>query len=294
MTSRFKTLIRNALRWYLTNTPIRLGRYPLMMAIHPLVVEPKTIKIRTKDRGTMLLDLQDSAQFPIYYNIYEWKDKPTIEALIQNARTVIDIGGNIGQMALLFARHAERVVTFEPIPSLADRLQQQIALNNLEGKVILKREALSDHTGELRIELPSPENQGTGSSILSDHSEGHTIVVKAESLDRILTEMNIADVDFLKMDIEGAELFALRGMTNLLTQTNNPILILEMNAKMMTAAGYGSKELLEFLLPFQYQCYEFVRGGLKGPLSKVEPVIENYCFLTARHLDQPNIRQLIV
>lgn len=264
-----------------------------MMAIHPFVTEPITVTVKTKDRGIMLLDLQDSAQFPLYYNIYEWKDNPTIEALLEGVRTAIDIGGNIGQMALLFARSAHRVVTFEPIPYLADRLQQQIILNELERKLILRREALSDHAGDLRIELPSPENQGTGSTVLSDKAEGRTIMVKAERLDTILNEMNIIDVDFLKMDIEGAELFALKGMQDLLGRKESPILVLEMNTPMMTAAGYGSKELLDFLFSFHYQCYGFVKNGLHGPLIHVEPVIENYCFLTPRHLKLPNIKQII-
>jgi len=63
---------------------------------------------------------------------------------------------------------------------------------------------------------------------------------------------------------------------------------------MMHDAGYGSDALLKFLARYGYQCYEFVKKGLLGPLASVTPVIENYCFLTEEHLSKPKIKDLIV
>ena len=265
-----------------------------MMALHPLLSEPITVEVKTKDRGRMLLDLEDSAQFPLYYNIYEWKDKPTLEKLVQGTRTVVDIGGNIGQMALLFAQYAKRVITFEPIPRLADRLEEQIKLNALDGIILLRREALSDHEGTLQIELPTIENGGSGSTILTHAISSTSIEVKAKRLDTVLNEIGIGDVDFVKMDIEGAELFALRGMTELLREPHGPIMVLEMNQKMMDLAGYSASDIIKFLGRFDYRCYRFMKSGLEGPLSVVQPHIENYCFLTSEHIARPHIHNLLI
>src|SRR5262245_5784011 len=99
-----------------------------MMLVHKYVSEPITVEATTKDRGRMLLDLEDEAQYPLYYNIYEWRDTPAIIKLIEGSRTVLDIGGNVGQMAMLFAKYSHTVHTFEPIPEKAARLREQIRL----------------------------------------------------------------------------------------------------------------------------------------------------------------------
>ena len=286
----FKSLIRKALRAYLTYTPVKKGRYPLMMLVHGWASEPVTVEVETKDRGKMKLELEDEAQFPLYYNIYEWRDTPTIKKLAEGSRVILDIGGNIGQMALLFAQSAQKVHTFEPITELANRLQENISLNNLEGKVTLHRVALTNTKGKITFGLPPKGNRGTGSTILADHLKEHLIEVDAITLDEFVLQHNITNVDFIKMDIEGAELFALQGMKELLSK-EHPILLLEMTIGMMTAAGYTPKQLLDFLSGFGYHCYEITKNGPKGPLADPKPQSENYCFLTKEHLSLKKVKE---
>jgi len=95
------------------------------------------------------------------------------------------------------------------------------------------------------------------------------------------------------MDIEGAELFALQGMTKLLSNEKKPIIILEMTLIMMTQAGYSPKDLLEFLGQFGYRCYEFSKKGLHGPIENVFPASENYCFLTGDHLQMEKTAKIL-
>ncbi len=294
MASKIKNIIRKAFRTYLTFTPIKKGRYPLMMLANKYFSEDVTVKVRTKDRGWMNLDLNDMAQFPLYYNIYEWRDTPTIISLCQDTDTILDIGGNIGQMALLFAQYAKKVYTFEPIPATSTRLGENIKLNKLEKKVILNKVALSNYSGKIQFGLPPESNRGTGSTILTEASKNNTIEVDVTTLDEFILQNQIHNIDFIKMDIEGAELFALQGMNNLLSKEKKPILILEMTLSMMTEAGYSPKDLLDFLEKFGYSCYEFSKKGLKGPLSKVHPQSENYCFLTPEHLSLEKVKRVII
>jgi FkbM family methyltransferase len=262
------------------------------MFTQKIASEPITVEVRTKDRGKMLLDLDDEAQFPLYYNIYEWRDTPTIISLISGTNTILDIGGNIGQMALLFAKYANKVFTFEPIPAIADKLERNIQLNKLEHKIILSRIALSNSKGKIKFGLPPDSNRGTGSTILTEQSKHNVIEVDATTLDEFIEQNTISGVDFIKMDIEGAELFALQGMQNLLSKEEKPILILEMTISMMKQAGYTPKELMGFLSQFGYECYEFSRGGLQGPVSEVHPQSENYCFLTKKHVSLEKVRRI--
>ncbi len=265
-----------------------------MMIANNIASEPVTVVVKTKDRGVMKLDLDDMAQIPLYYNIYEWRDTPTIISLVQNTNTILDIGGNIGQMALLFAQYAKKVYTFEPILETAERLAENIKINHLENKIILSKIALSNSKGKIKFGLPPKGNRGTGSTVITEQSKNRVIEVDTITLDEFIKQNNISDVDFIKMDIEGAELFALQGMAGLLSSDKKPIIILEMTIVMMNQAGYGSKELLDFLSAFGYQCYEFTKNGLKGPLSEVSPLSENYCFLTSEHLHMDKVKNILL
>ncbi|HYM20356.1 MAG TPA: FkbM family methyltransferase [Candidatus Kapabacteria bacterium] len=293
MASTLKQLVRKALRAYLTYTPIKKGRYPLMMAVHGWASEPVIVEVTTKDRGRMRLELDDEAQFPLYYNIYEWRDTPTIKILAEGSNIILDIGGNIGQMALLFSKLAKKVYTFEPIPEVADRLQENIDLNGLNEKIILSRIALTNFSGQIAFGLPPKGNRGTGSTVLAEHLKARTIQVGATTLDEFVSSRGISGVDFIKMDIEGAELFALQGMKQLLAR-EKPIVILEMTISMMRQAGYQPKDILDFLREFGYDCFEITKNGLKGPLKDPHPASENYCFLTNDHRMQPKIKAILI
>ncbi len=288
----FKRLIRGLARLYLTYTPIKKGRYPLMMFVQRIAGEHITVEVTTKDRGKMKLDLWDEAQFPLYYNIYEWKETPTIIQLVKDCRTVLDIGGNIGQMALLFAQYAQRVHTFEPVPAKADRLDYNIKINGLEHKIYLHSAALSDSIGTIQFYLPTEDNGGIGSIVGANTGEVNVLSVNSDTTDHFILENNVTNIDLIKMDIEGGELFALRGMTGLLGSSNKPIVIMEMTRKMMDAAGYTSTDMLTIMENCGYSCYKFSKNGLTGPLTLVEPYSENYCFLTEQHLQNPNIQRL--
>jgi FkbM family methyltransferase len=289
-----KNLLRKAIRAYLTYTPIKKGRYPLMMAAHKYFSEPVTVEVETKDRGKMILDLDDEAQFPLYYNIYEWRDTPILKSLADKANVILDIGGNIGQMALFFAQFANKVYTFEPIPFIASKLRQNIKLNNLNSKIILSQIALSNSKGKIKFGLPPNKNRGTGSTILTDQNKNNIIEVDSLTLDEFIGQNKITGIDLIKMDIEGAELFALQGMVQLLSRENNkPILILEMTISMMNKGGYTPKDLLRFLEQFGYKCYQFSGKGLVGPAVEVHPQSENYCFLTDSHLQLPNVQKIL-
>jgi FkbM family methyltransferase len=289
-----KSAVRKALRFYLTHTPIIKGRYPLMMVVHNWAGEPVTVEADIKDHGTMMLDLADSSQFPLYYNIYEWKDLPTIKAILEGCNVTLDIGGNIGQMALLFAQQAKHVLTFEPIPALVDRLRKQIALNHLEKKIKVFSVALTNFNGKLPLQLPTLENGGNGSTVLGRNGTGEIIEVEAQTLDNLLSQEHIDSVDLIKIDVEGAELFVLQGMENVLSRNDRPIIILEMNSEMMKLAGYTPAEITSLLAGYGYECFEFVKHGLSGPLNDPHPHIENYCFLTMAHKSRPGVQRAIL
>jgi FkbM family methyltransferase len=144
---------------------------------------------------------------------YEYgKRKPAIKA--EAGDYVIDGGGGWGDTALYFAERVGKggkVFTFEFVPENLAILQRNRDLNpQLSSTIELVRKALWECTGAKVAFSP----HGPGTSLMRDcGNNGHqnTQEVTTTSIDDFVRERNLPRVDFLKMDIEGAELGALKG-----------------------------------------------------------------------------------
>jgi FkbM family methyltransferase len=293
MASTLKRLLRHGLRNYLTYTPVTVGRFPIMMFFHKFLSEPVIEEVKTKDRGRMIVELDDWTQYTMYYNLYESKYDKVMLALMSDTNVVLDIGGNIGQHALWFAKYAKKVYTFEPLPRLIERLKKHIAINHLEKKITLVTNALSDETKALKITDPGPGMSGIASTVLGRNKNEKTVDIQAVRLDDYLDAEGVISVDLINIDIEGAELFALKGMPKLL-QRCAPPLILEMNELMMGLAGYTFDDVQNYLAQFGYQPFQMVKKGLVGPVAKIVSDSENFCFLTPKHLQMEKIKKVLV
>ncbi|MEN8182084.1 MAG: FkbM family methyltransferase [Myxococcota bacterium] len=120
---------------------------------------------------------------------------------------VFDVGGHLGtftQAAL--GAGAARVVVLEPEPVNAHCLQKTFAEEIAAQRVVMVDAAAWDHPGTLRFGKPPKENSGMGRV-----DETGELVVRAVTLDAIAAELDLDRVDFVKMDIEGAEPQALLG-----------------------------------------------------------------------------------
>jgi FkbM family methyltransferase len=136
---------------------------------------------------------------------------------VARGETVIDVGGNFGQYAVLFGAvvgASGRVITFEPDRDARALMEQNLAINQLAATVTIEPLALFDTTGTHRFysrgdSMSSLEKSGFGRNAgLSDIREStvHTI-----PLDDYLVSNGLADPDWLKINVEGAEINVLRG-----------------------------------------------------------------------------------
>lgn len=128
--------------------------------------------------------------------------------------TFVDIGANFGLYTLhAVARGAAReFIAFEPDPRNAAQLNGNLYLNGMTGSVVLFQKAVSERSGLIGLNLHS--ERSTGTTRVAQEGEA-AIEVACVSLDETFAwrDRNI----LIKMDIEGHELAALRGMANLLT-----------------------------------------------------------------------------
>lgn len=154
--------------------------------------------------------------------VYERSESDFFQGLLQPGMIVVDVGANVGCYTALAARGvgiSGKVIAFEPDPENFSFLQETVRLNGFQN-VVASSLALSDHAGEGKLFL-APDNKGDHQIYDSgEHRNAHTI--QLITLDTFLHERNVARVDIIKIDVEGAEASVVRGMTQ--TMRGNPAL----------------------------------------------------------------------
>jgi len=129
----------------------------------------------------------------------------------------VDVGAGTGWETLFFSRGvgiSGRVISIEAHPKVFRCLSKMSAKNRLEN-VTLIHAAVADREGEVRLS-DSPEHEAN--SIIGEVSG---IRVPCTTLNHIFQSLELKQVDFLKMNIEGAERLALPGMGAMLQKTKN-------------------------------------------------------------------------
>ena len=123
---------------------------------------------------------------------------------------VLDCGANVG----VYTRHAlqkgaKLVVAIEPAPESLECLRRNLAPQIAAGRVVVYPKGVWNRDEELQLSV-GPQWASTASSVVLDRGKkGPTITLT--TIDKMVAELNLASVDFVKMDIEGAEMQALEG-----------------------------------------------------------------------------------
>ncbi|KAA6336829.1 hypothetical protein EZS27_015044 [termite gut metagenome] len=215
-------------------------------------------------------------------------------SLIKDGATVFDIGGNIGWYALHIAKRRPHsiVYTFEPIPWTFDYMKKNIQLNCFQN-INVNNIGFSDKVGEFDF-FYDPSISGNASLVnVADKKDIHIFKCKVDTLDQYVENKNLK-IDFIKCDVEGAELFVFKGGKNILEQ-QQPIVFTEMLRKWSAKFNYHPNDIIEFFRQLHYQPYT-ISG--KNQLKEFNLVDENtletnYFFLhNEKHLDL--IKQFVI
>jgi FkbM family methyltransferase len=191
----------------------RIVRYPLRMIPRDLVVPILGGQLRGRKW------LVGSQRHACWLGIYERVLQAEMTRELKPGGVFYDVGANVGFYSLLGSALIEpgRVFAFEPLPSNVAYLKRHLKLNKITNVEVLEI-AISDKIGE----LPFLEEETRAMGRLG---HGGKRLVWCSTLDSLLQEQRIPPPDFIKMDIEGAELHALNGAKDIFRKYR-PILFL--------------------------------------------------------------------
>ncbi len=211
----------------------------------------------------------------IYVNeMFEPAECRFVMKFLQHGMIFFDIGANLGQYTLLASRQVGpkgQVHSFEPNGRMFAELRYNVELNGFSGICTLNNMAVSDKEGTAKLSLYKPGDEVYGSLGHHKREEGALLgyeEVKTIRLDGYIKETGVSRIDLIKMDIEGAELPALKGAAGLLSRDNAPAIVFEMADINTIGFGYHAIEIWDYLNLFGYQIYHFDKHGLISGLAQ--------------------------
>lgn len=226
----------------------------------------KIIKTSLSNGQQIWIDPNDLIGRCIFYHgLWEGPIARHFYEAVEPGDVVLDVGANIGQFSLLAAQKVGAggtVISVEANPATAPLLRQNIAENGLTNIRVLEMAAW-DETATVTLRGGPAENCGAA-DVVAGAAEGG-IAVRAACLDDVVLEL-VAAVDIVKLDIEGAELRALRGMSRILRVNSPRLIYCEINGG-RSVDERSSHELLAYCAQFGYAAEIFTDSGELVPLS---------------------------
>ena len=234
------------------------GRYRIIDWLCPQPPPPFWARVPGELGGFVFrCDLRDSiSQEVCFTGRYEPQETALARAILGPGMSFVDVGANWGYFTLLAAHlvgRGGRVISLEPDPRLFPILIDNLTRNQLDqaNAVYL---AAADTRGVLSLAGYSENggNFGVSRVIAKQPSEDRCFQVPSNSLDSVLDEQRIDSVDLMKLDIEGSEAMAVKGMSNCLATKRIKHLLLELHPQQLLDQGFSADAVIETLLAAGY------------------------------------------
>jgi FkbM family methyltransferase len=206
-----------------------------------------------------------------------------LKSLDLRGLVVYDIGAFHGLLTMFFARQAKQVICYEPNKGNRARLIENVQLNSLQN-VIVRPVGVGSvpQTATMNYRPLMPGSASLEKKIVAQlkaHSTTVSEEIQITTLDQDRSEAQLAAPDFMKIDIEGLEIEALRGARHTLL-TRRPALFLEMHGETMKEKKRKVAEIVGFLTELGYSSIQHVETGTPTTKGNSFVAVEGHLYCT--------------
>lgn len=249
-----------------------IGNFKIMKKLNHMILKNGAKDFTIIDGHRMHLDKGDAANICMLGE-YEPTETNFAKENIKEGNTVIDLGAHIGYFTLQFARlvgESGRVIAIEPDEENMKILKKNVEENGYKN-VIFIRKAISEKEGKIKLFL-NEKHHGNHSLYNSDERVNF-YEVETLNLQDLIKKFN-EEIDFIKMDIEGAEFIAVNQMSSFLKNKKNIKVIFEYCPLHLKDAGVSEKEFLDKVNSLGFKFKFVTKKGVVEDFVSVEELIK--------------------
>jgi FkbM family methyltransferase len=232
----------------------------------------KVTEFTLTDGSKFVYPLKSAIGLELSCHNFEELEFSFILDFLREGDVFFDVGANGGFFTVAAAKKigpSGHVYAFEP--SLRERalLERNIEINNLDNVTILPF-AVGDKNENIKFVLA--EDGALNSIKETNHPSQKPeseIEVRMVTLDWFVKENNIPKINFIKIDVEGAEKLAFEGSQEILSNIN-PMILFEANQFTSTAFGYSKQDLFDCLHKHDYAISTWIKNGTLTPIVNLE------------------------
>ena len=243
---------------------------------------------------------------------HETETVAQLDKLAAPGMTMLDIGAHVGYYSCRYAKILGangRIFAFEPHPRTFATLQHnvghlpqvtavQLALAEQEGTAELHDYLMMSASGSLHYDeaMAALQKAQTHASDIAPRIDqrfaAQTFTVRTTPIDDFLAAQGIAQVDLVKMDIEGAEIGALRGMRRTIANSPNLVLVMEYNPQALKAFGHDPVAALAEVQSFGFSHMQAIKTD--GRLTTLTNQPEKLHTLTQQLMSNMGVINLLL
>jgi FkbM family methyltransferase len=184
--------------------------------------------------------------------IYDYKKTKSLITIAKTGGLFLDVGANLGYFSLLWAGldPLNQVISFEVSPRNVELIKQNINKNFLDKQITLIDKAVGQVKGNLEFDVGDESQTGWGG--FTNTKNENSINVEVITLDDVLYGIN-QEINLLKIDIEGADFWALKGCEKFLKEKMIKNIWFEQNKPRSRALGIPDNAALDLLNSLGYR-----------------------------------------
>ena len=219
--------------------------------------------------GAWWIKRNDNLAETLLTGSFESAELAFVEKFLKPGMTVLDVGAHQGLYSLLASRHvgpSGRVFSFEPSPRERRALRLNLALNFCRNVAV---QAVALGNEETTADLYVVQGSQTGCNSLKPPevvSSTKPVPVRVTTLDHWLAQNRIDHVDFIKLDVEGAELGVLQGAQSFLTRDLGVVILCELEDVRSAPWGHKAKDVAAYLRGLGFKWFQCEPSGKLLPL----------------------------